>query len=258
MATAAKLPQGTSDADFAAAERKARRELAAAFRLAAHFGWDDNIATHMSARLPDDTFLLNPFGLLFEEITASSLMRMDLAGEVISVHEGLGLNPAAYAVHSAALLARPDAMCAIHFHSHDGVAVSALEEGLLPLSQNALLIWNDVAYHDFEGVVSADEERERMKRDIGDKHLMILRNHGTLAIGQSIGSAFARINALEWACTTQVKTLAMGRPIRLPEPHVIEKMNAMASPQWIEGYAARHLWPVMLRKAERLFPGFDA
>lgn len=252
MATAA-----TSELEFAAFERQARRELAAAFRLAAHFGWDDNVATHMSARLPDDSFLLNPFGLLFEEITASSLMRMDLDGNVISVPEGCGLNPAAFAVHSAALLARPDAMCAIHFHSPDGVAVSALEEGLLPLSQNALLIWDDVAYHDFEGIVSADEERERMKRDIGDKHLMILRNHGTLAIGRSIASAFARINALEWACTAQVKTLAMGRPVRLPEQRVIDKMNGFANPDFIEAYAARHLWPSFLRKAERLFPGFD-
>lgn len=253
MATAAAI-----DPEFAAAERQARRELAAAFRLAAHFGWDDNIATHMSARLPDGTFLLNPFGLLFEEITASCLMRMDLDGNVIEIPEGCELNPAAFAVHSAILAGRPDAMCAIHFHSQDGVAVSALEEGLLPLSQNALLIWNDVAYHDFEGVVSPDEERERLQRDIGDKHLMILRNHGTLALGGSIGSAFARINALEWACSTQVKTLSMGRPLRLPEPQVIAKMNAIATPEWVEGYAAKRLWPVLLRKAERLFPGFDA
>jgi ribulose-5-phosphate 4-epimerase/fuculose-1-phosphate aldolase len=137
------------------------------------------------------------------------------------------------------------------------VAVSALEEGLLPLSQNALLIWNDIAYHDFEGVVSADEERERLQRDIGTKHLVILRNHGTLVLGRSIASAFARINALEWACSAQVKTLSMGRPLRLPEPRVIDKMNAMTTPGWAESHAEKRLWPAMLRKAERLFPGFD-
>jgi len=253
MATAAKI-----DPEFAPAERAARRELAAAFRLAAHFGWDDNIATHMSARLPDGSFLLNPFGLLFEEITASSLMRMDLDGKVLEIPEGCGLNPAAFAVHSAVLSGRPDANCAIHFHTRDGVAVSALEEGLLPLSQNALLIWNDIAYHDFEGVVSPDEERKRLQRDLGTKRLMILRNHGTLAIGRTIGSAFARICALEWACSAQVKTLAMGRPLHLPKPHAIEKMNAIASSEWIEGHAvAQALWPALLRKAERLFPGFD-
>jgi ribulose-5-phosphate 4-epimerase/fuculose-1-phosphate aldolase len=114
MATAAKI-----DREFTAAERRARRELAAAFRLPAHFGWDDNIATHMSARLPDGTFLLNPFGLFFDEITASSLMRMDLEGNVIEIPEGRFVNPAAYAVHSAVLAGRPDAMCAIHFHSQD-------------------------------------------------------------------------------------------------------------------------------------------
>ena len=245
------------DPAFAAAERQARVELAAAFRLAALFGWDDHVATHMSARLPDGTFLLNPFGLLFEEITASKLMRMDLDGNVIEVPEGCGLNPAAFAVHSAVLSGRPDANCVIHFHSRDGVAVSSLEEGLLPLSQNALMVWGDLAYHDFEGVVSADEERPRLQRDLGDKHLLILRNHGTLALGRSIASAFSRIYALEWACTAQVRTLSMGREVRLPESAVIEKMKAMASPAFAEGFAATCFWPAMLRKAEREFPGFD-
>lgn len=250
--------QADRSVDPVTAERQARRDLAAAFRLAAHFGWDDGIATHMSARLPDGTFLLNPFGLLFEEITASSLMRMDLAGNVLEMPEGCFLNPAAFAVHSAVLAGRPDINCAIHFHSQDGVAVSSLEEGLLPLSQNALMVWSDVAYHEFEGVVSPDEERERLQRDIGDKHMMILRNHGTLAVGRSVASAFARISALEWACTAQVKTLAMGRPLHLPQAHAIERMNAMATPAWADMIAEQRLWPAFLRKAERMFPGFDA
>ena len=243
--------------DSALIEQKARRELAAAFRLAAHFGWDDGIATHMSARLPDDTFLLNPFGLLFEEITASSLMRMDLAGNVIDLPAGCGVNPAAFAVHGAVLSGRPDAMCVIHFHTRDGVAVSSLEEGLLPLSQNALLVWSDLAYHDFEGIVAADEERERLQHDIADKHLLILRNHGTLALGRSIGSAFARISALEWACSAQVQTLAMGRPLILPSSQAIERMAGLATPAWSDMLAENVLWPALLRKAERLFPGFD-
>lgn len=253
MATAA-----TIDDAFAAAERKARVELAAAFRLAALYGWDDHLNTHMSARLPDDTFLLNPYGLLFEEITASSLMRMDLAGNVIEMPKGCTLNPAAFGVHSAVLLGRPDAMCAIHFHSRDGTAVSALEEGLLPLSQNTLLIYGDVAYHDYEGIVSADEERERLQRDLGSRHMMILRNHGTLAIGGSVGGAFARISALEWACSAQVKTLAMGRPLTLPKASVIEKMEAMVTPDWYEHNIGAPQWAALLRKTERLFPGFDA
>ncbi|MCB2061136.1 MAG: class II aldolase/adducin family protein [Novosphingobium sp.] len=253
MATAAKIKPIESETVAVM-----RRELAAAFRLAAYFGWDDHVATHMSARLPDGTFLLNPFGLLFEEITASSLMRMDLAGNVLEIPDGCTLNPAAFAVHNAVLDGRPDANCAIHFHSRDGVAVSALKEGLLPLSQNALTVYNDVAYHDYEGVVSADEEKERMQADLGDKHLMILRNHGTLALGRSIASAFYRIYALEWACTTQVRTLSMGRELEFPSQEVLDDMKQMALSDWVDGFAEERFWPAMLRKAERVCPGFDA
>jgi ribulose-5-phosphate 4-epimerase/fuculose-1-phosphate aldolase len=233
-----------------------RCELAAAFRLAAHFGWADNIATHMSARLPDGSFLLNPFGLLFEEITASSLMRMDMAGNVLEIPEGLSLNPAAYAVHSAVLEGRPDANCAIHFHSLDGVAVSALEEGLLPLSQSAMIVCHDVAYHDYEGVVSPGEEKARLQADLGDKHMMILRNHGTLALGGTIGAAFFRIYALESACTMQQRTLAMGRELQLPAADVIDRLKAGMKPEMAEELAAS-FWAGMLRKAHRDCPGFD-
>ncbi len=191
MASLAK-PNRTSSAE----EQKARRELAAAFRLAAHFGWDDHVATHMSARLPDGSFLMNPFGLMFEEITASSLMRMDLDGTVLEIPDGLMLNAAGYTVHSAVLLGRPDMNSAMHFHTHDGVAVAALKEGLLPLSQNALNIWADVGYHDFEGVVLDNSERERLGADLGSKHMLLLRNHGTLSCGRSIASAFYRIYSL--------------------------------------------------------------
>ena len=239
-------------------EHKARRELAAAFRLAAHFGWDDQLATHMSARLPDGTFLMNPFGLMFDEITASSLMRMTLDGEVLEIPEGLMLNPAGYGVHSAVLIGRPDMNAAMHFHSHDGVAVSALKEGLLPLSQNALAVWADVGYHDFEGVVDAERERESLGRDLGTKHMLMLRNHGTLSCGRSIASAFFRIYSLEWACTAQVRTLSMGREVQLVPQHVMDSMMQVANAGWIDGYAEQRFWPAMLRKAEKLFPGFDA
>lgn len=251
MATAAKI-----DVSFDEAERRARYELAAAFRLAALFGWDDHVATHMSARLPDGSFLMNPFGLMFEEITASSLMRMDLEGNVLEIPEGYMLNPAGYTVHSAVLLARPDVNCAIHFHTRDGVAVSALKEGLLPLSQNALNIWADVGYHDFEGVVTDTEERDRLGADMGRRNLLILRNHGTLAAGRSIASAFYRIQALEWACTAQVRTLSMGREIQLPDEATINGMLQVTNPDWVNGFAEERFWPAMLRKAERECPGF--
>jgi ribulose-5-phosphate 4-epimerase/fuculose-1-phosphate aldolase len=241
-----------------AEELRARSELAAAFRLAAHFGWDDHVATHMSARLPDGTFLMNPFGLMFEEITASSLMRMDLDGTVLEMPEGLILNPAGYGVHSAVLVGRPDMNSAMHFHTHDGVAVSALKEGLLPLSQNALSIWADVGYHDFQGVVDAERERDSLGSDLGKKHMLLLRNHGTLSCGRSIASAFYRIYSLEWACTAQVRTLSMGRELELPDRSVIDSMMQVQNPDWIDHFAERHFFPAMLRKAERLFPGFDA
>jgi ribulose-5-phosphate 4-epimerase/fuculose-1-phosphate aldolase len=240
-----------------AEEQKARRELAAAFRLAAHFGWDDHVATHMSARLPDGTFLMNPFGLMFEEVTASSLMRLDLDGTVLENPTGAMLNPAGYGVHSAVLIGRPDMNSAMHFHTQDGVAVSALKEGLLPLSQNALNIWADVGYHEFEGVVDAARERESLGRDLGTKHMLLLRNHGTLACGSSIASAFYRIYSLEWACTAQVRTLGMGRELQMPAQHVIDGMMQVLSPAWLDAFAEERFFPAMLRKAERDCPGFD-
>lgn len=251
MATAA-----TFDCSLEEAECRARHELAAAFRLAALFGWDDHVATHMSARLPDGSFLMNPFGLMFDEITASSLMRMDLDGNVLEMPEGCMLNPAAFTVHSAVLIGRPEVNCAIHLHSRDGVAVSALEEGLLPLSQNALNIWGDVGYHEFEGVVTDLEERDRLAADLGTRNLLILRNHGTLAAGRSIAAAFYRIHALEWACTAQVRTLSMGRAIRLPSEATIKDMMQFTNPDWVNGFAEERFWPAMLRKAGRECPDF--
>jgi ribulose-5-phosphate 4-epimerase/fuculose-1-phosphate aldolase len=243
---------------MSAEERKARRELAAAFRLAAHYGWDDHVATHMSARLPDGTFLMNPLGLLFEEVTASSLMRLDLDGNVLEIPDGLSLNMPGFGVHSAVLIGRPDMNAAMHFHTHDGAAVSAQKEGLLPLCQNALNVWGDVGYHDFEGIVDAARERESLGRDLATKHMLLLRNHGTLSCGRSIASAFYRISALEWACTAQVRALSMGREIILPSQSVIDGMVTVQNPGWVDGFAEQRFWPAMLRKAERLFPGLDA
>lgn len=253
MATIATIDQGQDQEEV---ECLARHELAAAFRLAALFGWDDHVATHMSARLPDGSFLMNPFGLMFDEITASSLMRMDLEGNVLEMPDGCMLNPAAFTVHSAVLLARPDVNCAIHFHTRDGVAVSALKEGLLPLSQNALNIWGDVGYHEFEGVVTGLEERERLGADLGSKNLLILRNHGTLAAGRSIAAAFYRIHALEWACSAQVRTLSMGRELQMPPESAIRNMVQFTNPDWVNGFAEERFWPAMLRKAEKECPGF--
>lgn len=252
MATAAKIE--TSLADELA---RSRYELAAAYRLIALFGWDDHIATHLSLRLSDGSFLINPFGLLFEEVTASSLLRLDLEGNLIEP-SAFPLNPAGFNIHGGLLAGRRDIASVMHLHTRDGVAVSALADGLLPLSQNALNIHHDVAYHRFEGVATAADERARLLADLGDKHLMILRNHGTLTVGKTIGAAFARLYMLEWACTAQVRTLSMGLPLELPSAEVQAKQAGAMGSTWIDAFAEERFWPAMLRKAERDCPGFDA
>lgn len=255
MSTAPELERPASQGNEAAV-RTARRDLAAVYRLVALFGWDDHVATHISARLPDGTFLLNPFGLMFDEITASNLLRVDMDGNVLEP-PGAPINPAGFTIHSGMLAGRPDVNAVIHLHTRDGVAVSATKDGLLPLNQTALTIYHDVAYHAFEGVANDLAERERLQADLGSKNLLILRNHGTLAVGGSVGAAFARIYMLEWACSAQVRTLSMGRELELPDPAVIAKMGEATSVAYAEGFAQYFFWPAMLRKAERECPGFD-
>ena len=242
---------------FCADVARARRELAAAYRLIALFGWDDHIANHLSIRLGDGSFLINPFGLLFEEITASNLIRLDMAGTLIEPATS-ALNPAGFNIHGGLLGARGDINSVMHLHTRDGVAVSALAEGLLPLSQNALNIHHDVAYHAFEGIATAEDERARLVEDLGDRHLLILRNHGTLTVGRTIGAAFARLYMLEWACTAQVRTLSMGAALQLPSEAVQDRQASTMGAAWIDAFAEERFWPAMLRKAERDCPGFDA
>jgi ribulose-5-phosphate 4-epimerase/fuculose-1-phosphate aldolase len=238
-------------------EAKIRRDLAAAYRLVALFGWDDLVATHLSARLPGEghVFLINPFGMLFEEVTASSLVKINAAGELLEPTPWQ-VNKAGFVAHSAVHLAREDAGCVIHLHTRDGVAVSALEEGLLPLNQNALLVSGDVAMHGYEGVFEDLDERERLARDLGSHNAMILRNHGTLTLGRTVAEAFTRTYYLEWACTTQVRTLAMGRPIQLPPEAVITEMEKGMSPESMERYCDHVVWPAMLRKLDRIDPSW--
>jgi ribulose-5-phosphate 4-epimerase/fuculose-1-phosphate aldolase len=233
-----------------------RRELAAAYRLAALFGWDDQIATHLSARLTDGTYLINPFGLMFSEITASSLVQVDMDGNAVGPEARL-VNPAGTNIHGGLLGGRPDVNSVMHLHTRDGVAVSALEDGLLPLSQNALNIYHDVAYHEFEGVATGAEERTRLLADLGSSHLLILRNHGTLTVGRSIASAFYRLYALEWACSAQVRTLSMGVKVRLPTQESQDKQAQTMGSSWVDSFAEQRFWPAMLRKAERECRGFD-
>ena len=240
-----------------AAEFRLRQDLAALYRMAAHFGWDDLLATHISARVPgnDDAFLINPLGLMFDEVTASNLVKVNGDGEILG-HSAYGINRAGFVIHSAVHRARPDAACVIHLHSRNGVAVSATRAGLLPLNQTALLLGQNIGFHDFEGIAFDLDEQPRLERDLGDKHVMFLRNHGTLVLGSSIASAFARCYSLEWACDVQVRTLGMGTELTPVAPEAIAKVAGQTSGDFMESYAQKLLWPAMLRKMTRLDPGF--
>jgi ribulose-5-phosphate 4-epimerase/fuculose-1-phosphate aldolase len=240
-----------------AEEWQLRVDLAATYRLVAMYGWDDMIFTHISARVPgpEHHFLINPYGLLFEEITASSLVKIDVDGNKV-VDSPYPVNPAGFTIHSALHMNRDDAHCVIHLHTDDGVAVSAQADGLLPLDQHAMVLLGDVAYHDYEGIALDLDERERLVADIGrDKHVMMLRNHGTLTLGKSCADAFMRMYYLERACTMQVRALSGGTKPNLPNQGVPEKtaeQGAMA----FEGLLGALAWPALLRKLDRLDEGF--
>lgn len=233
------------------AERAARIDLAALYRLVALEGWDDLIFTHISLRVPgpEHHFLLNPFGSMFGEITASSLVKVDVEGRPVDDRAAL-VNPAGFVIHSAVHMARPDAHCVIHLHTVDGAAVSATREGLLPLTQHAMIIGGGLAYHDYEGVALDLDERERLVADLGDKHVMLLRNHGTLAVGPNCGAAWLLIHYLERACSMQLRATASGA-VQLPNQGVPEKVQGQSA-AWFDGTAGAFAWPSFLRKLDRI------
>ena len=234
-------------------EWKLRVDLAATYRLVAHYGWDDLIFTHISARVPgpEHHFLINPYGMMFDEITASSLVKIDTDGNKVQ-ESPYPVNPAGFTIHSALHMNRDDAHCIIHLHTTDGVAVSVQADGLLPLDQHAMLVVNDIAYHDYEGVALDLDERERLVKDIGsDKHLMILRNHGTLAIGRTCADAFLRMYYLERACSMQVRALSGGVKVNRPNQGVPEKTRGQGE-MVFEGPIGTLAWPALLRKMDRV------
>jgi ribulose-5-phosphate 4-epimerase/fuculose-1-phosphate aldolase len=251
-----------------------RVDLAACYRLVARYGMTDLVYNHITGRVPgpEEHILINPYGMLYEEITASSLIKVDLDGNVVAKPDGIdySVNAAGYVIHSAVHAARPDVACVIHTHTRAGIAVSALEEGLLPLSQTAMRFHGQLAYHDYEGPAFNRGERERLVRDLGPRNAMLLRNHGLLACGPSIPQAFNVIYWLENACRIQVDVLACNRPLRVPGGAVIEGTAAALSGAEItldnEGETNPHLkadaqrsgsgyglleWPALLRMLDR-------
>ncbi|MBI1358662.1 MAG: class II aldolase [Alphaproteobacteria bacterium] len=240
------------------AEWKVRCDLAALYRLVALWGWDDLIFTHISARVPgpEHHFLINPYGQFFGEITASSLVKIDLEGNIVEPTDYF-INPAGFTIHSAIHAAREDAKFVLHLHTDNGIAVSATKEGLLPLSQTALTVLPRLAYHEYEGIALDLGERERLVKDLGDKMLMMLWNHGTLAVGETAGQCWLGIYMLERACQIQTLASSQGRehlrmaPIEAQDTVRQQVMAAM-------GMGAELSWPGCLRKLDRESPGYDS
>lgn len=234
-----------------AAEWETRVNLAACYRLVAHYGWTDQIYNHISARVPaeEGRFLLNPYGLLYEEVTASSLVKIDAEGTIISDATGMGVNAAGFVIHSAVHAARPDAHCVIHTHSRAGMAVSAQKAGLLPLTQHAMKFFNRLAYHDYEGIAIDLDERQRLARDLGPMSAMILRNHGLLTLGPTIRQAFEEMYYLERACEAQIDAMAGGTELNTPSPEACEK-SARLFERPARAAATRD-WPALLRMLDR-------
>jgi ribulose-5-phosphate 4-epimerase/fuculose-1-phosphate aldolase len=236
-------------------EWRARVDLAAAYRLVALYGWDDLIFTHISARIPgpDHHFLINPYGTTFEEITASSLVKVDLHGNKLA--GGGDINPAGFVIHSAVHAARDDAECVLHVHSVNGVAVSAQVAGLRALSQHSIFVLASLAYHDYEGVALDDDEKPRLVRDLGQCRFLMLRNHGLLTVGRSVAEAFVAMYFFEAACMIQVRAQAGGGPLREISQGIVDGAERM----WdvvTRGAGGGLAWPALLRKLDRIDPSY--
>jgi len=233
-----------------------RVDLAAAYRLVAHYGWDDLIFTHLSARIPgpEHHFLLNPYQLMFEEVTASSLIKVDVHGNPVEPTPFI-TNPAGFTIHSAVHMARDDAQAVMHLHTPAGQAVAAHAQGLLPLTQTAMLVLGDLAFHDYEGIAVDLDERARIVADLGDKDAMLLRNHGTLAVGANVGECFLKLYFIERACQAQIMALSAGDQINRP-PQGAAELAAEQGGVGLKMAANLLAWPALKRKAYRLDPGF--
>jgi ribulose-5-phosphate 4-epimerase/fuculose-1-phosphate aldolase len=240
----------------AEAEWQARVDLAAAYRLVAHYGWDDLIFTHLSARVPgpEHHFLINPYGMMFEEITASSLVKINLQGEIVSPSPYF-VNPAGFTIHSAVHAAREDALCVIHLHTSHGIAVSAQQDGLQPISQQSLFALASLAYHEYEGLALDEDEKARLVADLGNKNNMILRNHGLLTVGKTPAEAFLSMYILENACRIQILAQSGGLQLHPVSQSILDKVASQLGAVTV-GQGAQLTWPGLLRKLDRMDSSF--
>ena len=233
-------------------EWQVRVDLAAAYRLVAAYGWDDLVFTHISARVPgpEHHFLINPYGMMFDEITASSLVKVDLNGKIVMESE-YSINPAGFTIHSAVHAAREDARCVMHLHTDNGIAVSAQEKGLLPISQQSLFVLASLGYHDYEGLALNDEEKPRLVADLGKKTFLILRNHGLLTVGPTVADAFLSMFLLERACRIQILAQSGGGELIPISRDVLAQIPAQEAVV-TQGGGGRLVWPGLLRKLDRM------
>ncbi len=246
----------TAPAGMSEVEWQLRVDLAACYRLFHHFRMTDLIYNHISARVPgpDQHFLINPYGLMYEEVTASSLVKVDVQGKVIHDPLGMGVNPGGFTIHSAVHMARHDVQCVMHTHTAATIAVATMECGLLGLTQHAMRFMDRIAYHRYDGIFFTDEERQRLKQGLGDKMVMLLRNHGTLVCGRSVGEAFDTMYYLERACQSQVTLMSCGQALVHPSPEAAQQVAlAFESPKRQGGDKT---WPAMLRLVQREYPDY--
>jgi ribulose-5-phosphate 4-epimerase/fuculose-1-phosphate aldolase len=243
-------PDGVSDT-----EKQARLELAAAYRMVAHYGWTNLVNNHISMRVPgtEDQFLINPYGLLYEQITASCLVKIDLDGNILQ-NTPYQINRAGFVIHSSIHMARKDLHCVIHTHTVAGQAVSALDCGLLPLNQGAMRFYNRIGYHDFEGIARDTDEGDRLIRDLGKHKCLVLKNHGLITAGANVGEAFHLLYHLEKTCETQMLLLASSQKWSVPPPEVCERT---AQQYYRGGRLLGQLdWPALMQLTETLYPDF--
>jgi ribulose-5-phosphate 4-epimerase/fuculose-1-phosphate aldolase len=240
------------ESNVSEAERQLRIDLAACYRLVAHFGWDDLIFTHISARIPgpEHHFLINAYGMTFDEVTASSLVKIDLEGRKVS-ESAYEINPAGFTIHSAIHAAREDAQCVLHTHSPNGVAVSTTKAGVLPISQQSIFVLAALAYHDYEGVALHEGEKPRLVRDLGDKSFLMLRNHGLLTVAPTIADAFLLMYLFESACMIQLRAQAAGSELIQVDPKIVAGAM-MAAKQVTRSAGGVLAWPGLLRKLDRI------
>lgn len=237
-------------------EWQLRVDLAACYRLVAAYGWSDLVFTHVSARIPgpEHHFLINPYGLMFDEITASSLIKVDQEGRKLS-ESAFPVNPAGFTIHSAVHMARDDAGCVLHTHTRAGVGVSAQKAGVLPISQQSTFVLASLAYHDYEGVAFREEEKPRLQADLGDRSFLMLRNHGLLTVGRTIADAFLNMYVFETTCQIQIAAQSGGAELTQVNPLIVEGV-AQAMKVQTGGMGGAFAWPALIRKLDRLDPSY--